>query len=268
MTRTMRLWKTITIVVVSCLLQAGIAWGQAGQGEINQALIDGTGGFPFVIDTPGSYILTSNIFKPASVGNVDAIRIESSNVSLNLRGFTVSSEVLCARDAFTCVVSCSGGAPGVGINETGGNTNVTIFGGTVSGFFTGVNTTGTNVEVRGMTVFNNAFNGVFSLGFGTIVRAVTSVRNGDSGVAISNDGFVLDSTIANNDAAGIVANPNVTISRNLIDGNRGNGISTAPGTVYSQNTISGNCTDPPVALGTDGGLNSCTDSNDVVVACQ
>ena len=221
-----------------------------------------------MIDTPGSYILTSNLHKPASAGNVHVIEIRASNVTLDMRGFTISGEVLCARDSFTCAVSCSGGAPGVGIFETGGNSNVTVRGGTVHGFFTGVSSTGSNIEFAGLTIYNNAFNGVLASGFGTIVRGVTSIRNGDAGVSISNNGFVLDSTIANNDLAGIVANPNVTISRNTIDGNRGNGISTIVGTVYSQNTISGNCTNPPVAFGTDGGGNSCTDSADNVVACQ
>jgi hypothetical protein len=119
-----------------------------------------------------------------------------------------------------------------------------------------------------LLVCTSAFNGTLASGLGTIVRAVTAIRNGDNGVAISANGFVLDSTLSNNDAAGITANPNVTITRNLIDGNRGNGISTAIGTVYSQNTISGNCSDPPVAFGTDGGGNSCTNSNDLVVSCQ
>ncbi len=249
------------------VLTAGNAAAQ-GQGEINQALIDAQGGFPFVIDTPGSYILTSFVRKPASAGAVDAIRIESDDVTLDLRGFAVAGDVVCTRNDTSCAVTCSGGAPGVGINVRPGSDRVTVRNGSVHGFFTGVNASGRDIEFSDLTVVDNAFNGILTAGQGATIRRAIVYRNGDNGIAISNGGLVEDSTIAFNDNAGILADPNGLITGNSISENGGNGISTIAGTTFIRNGLVKNCTNPPVLGGTDGGLNACSNAAGTVGSCQ
>ncbi len=54
--------------------------------EINQAAVNAAGGFPFVINTPGSYRLTGNLTVPAET---TAIQIAASQVTLDLNGFAI-----------------------------------------------------------------------------------------------------------------------------------------------------------------------------------
>jgi hypothetical protein len=85
--------KTIVFVAVSMALACGCLVAQPIQ--INQASIAAsangatraTGGFPFTISQPGSYQLSGNIVVPP---NVQGIVIASSNVTLDLNGFTIT----------------------------------------------------------------------------------------------------------------------------------------------------------------------------------
>ncbi len=59
----------------------------AGVIEINQAIVEADGGFPYVISEPGSYILTGNLSVPD--GDTTAIEVRADDVTLDLNGFTI-----------------------------------------------------------------------------------------------------------------------------------------------------------------------------------
>ena len=69
---------------------------QAADGvtEINQALIEASGGFPYEITQPGSYLLTGNLTVPDA--DTTAIRVEATDVTLDLNGFAIIGPVQCA----------------------------------------------------------------------------------------------------------------------------------------------------------------------------
>jgi hypothetical protein len=58
-----------------------------GQILINQSTVMASGGFPYRITQPGSYKLSGNLTAPL---NVSAIKFDTSNVTLDLGGFTIN----------------------------------------------------------------------------------------------------------------------------------------------------------------------------------
>src|SRR5215472_5508177 len=100
--------KNIALCFVSIALTSLCVNAQPIQ--INQATIAAsgnrsTGGFPFTITQPGSYILTGNIV--VSLGG--GIEIASDNVTIDLNGFTISGPVRCTGKGAT--LSCTGEPP-------------------------------------------------------------------------------------------------------------------------------------------------------------
>lgn len=71
-------------MAIACL-SAVHAWAGAGKVEIHQRHMSAA---PYVIDQPGQYILTSPL--RVSVTNAHAIRVEASNVDIDLNGFTIT----------------------------------------------------------------------------------------------------------------------------------------------------------------------------------
>jgi len=78
-----------------------------GRREISQTSVLATGGFPYVISAPGSYVLTSDLAPPP---NVIGIRIDADDVNLDLNGFAIRGNLVCVPGA------CSGTGPSSGIS--------------------------------------------------------------------------------------------------------------------------------------------------------
>jgi hypothetical protein len=76
----------LTLAAAFALAQS--AWAVDGQILINQSVVMAAGGFPYKITQTGSYKLSGNL---AVSTNVDAIDIQANNVTLDLNGFTISS---------------------------------------------------------------------------------------------------------------------------------------------------------------------------------
>lgn len=104
--------------------------------EINQAKAIAGGvsagdapGFPVTIDTPGSYLLTGEL----SVTDADTtvIAIESSDVTLDLNGFTVRGPNSCFHGSSQ--IQCSVTGIGYGIWVAASYRSIVIRNGTVSG---------------------------------------------------------------------------------------------------------------------------------------
>lgn len=112
---------------------------QAGDGrrEISQAGVLAAGGFPFVISSPGSYVLTSDLAPPA---NVIGIQIEADDVAIDMNGFAIRGNLVCVPG------SCTGSGPskGIGVPATPltNGRRCTVRNGTISGI------NGTAIELR------------------------------------------------------------------------------------------------------------------------
>lgn len=237
-----------------------------GYTEINQAVVDATGGFPYTISVPGYYRLTGNLTKTAADGTVSAIVIASSNVTLDLAGFTIAGPGTCTRNATTGVVTCTGHVAGSGIQESG-NDNIKVLNGTLRGFFNGISAGGTGVTIMNVAAVENAFAGISSIGDGSVVKFCAAFRNGTNGVTIQNHGHVRETDASMNDDYGISANQASAVVENMVTGNRLGGMTLNPQSLFTGNFVLDNFGADPVTSGIDGGGNTCTNSAGVAVGC-
>lgn len=136
---------------------------------------------PYIIVAPGQYRVTQDLFCP---GN--GIRIQSSDVKLNLGGHTITGSL-----AQTGI--------GIWVGTLGfGTVNVEIRNGTITNFTVGLSLEGTNA---------------------TQIEALTSTRNAGAGIQL---GFAHDNTITSSDVSDNLGS-GVTLDRstgNVFRGNR------------------------------------------------
>ena len=185
----------IKAVVLSCLLAASLS-STFAQGSLTppgapaptmktlaqiepRTLISSA---PFTISAPGSYYLTTNLF--VSSGN--AITIASSDVTLDLNGFTIASSAASAAGTGILLnssvrnISIANGHIGGGVFNNGSGT----YSGT--GFASGItysDTSPANVLVSRVTVSGCLYYGI-NLGYGvsTVVESCTVQTAGSIGI--------------------------------------------------------------------------------------
>ncbi len=242
---------------------------------INQSSVNAAGGFPYLINQTGSYRLSSDLIVPdaASAG----IFIQSSNVTLDLNGFTIS-----------CNACTSPTNLGAGIFVQG--SYATILNGTITGFVgqgmlasgilvqagnsvaqakinqvTLVNnrigvkgSTGSDVSIIDCMVGQNLDIGLDLLAFGKILNS-SIVYNNQAGIRIFS-GLISGNMISANGngtpdpffsiaLAGIIAEGTVTITNNTISSNNSFGLfitkvgNTTPLVGFGSNTFNGNGVD-------------------------
>lgn len=190
----------------------------------------------FVISSPGSYYLTTNIVGVSGKQGIDIYG--PNNVTLDLNGFSMI------------------GVPGslAGIIIPGG-ANVVVRNGIITGWTNGIESYGNNVTLQGLTVTSNALDGIQIQGCNSSVIGNNVAGNNASdttGVGILVSGTATNSLIQNNHvvatvggtlAAGIFASGSGTIVvQNFVQGNGANDIEWGSGAVVGQyiNTTSGN----------------------------
>jgi hypothetical protein len=138
---------------------------------------------PFVISTPGSYFLTTNI----TAGAGDAIDIATNGVTLDLRGFTISSVNPAATGAGILLSNGISDVTIVNGHIVSGVTNspVGAFGG--KGFGYGIEgLLLVNVRVEGVSVSGCRFDGITVSGTSTLVESCTVQSVGGSGIQAAN----------------------------------------------------------------------------------
>jgi hypothetical protein len=151
-----------------------------------------TPGFPVTISQPGSYRLSSNLTVPD--GNTTAIQVTSTNVTIDLNGFSIIGPVVCTGEPVT---SCNpSGASGVGI-VTSSNTTVTVTNGTVQGMGVGLSFSGPTRLERVSAVQNNSF-GILFQSSGNVVLYNTASFNGNAGI----QSLIASSVVTGNVAIG------------------------------------------------------------------
>lgn len=179
----------------------------------------------YVITQTGSYYLTGNVTSPSGKA---AVRIEASNVTLDLNGF----EIL-------------GAGTGIVVPFASPATVITVRNGTLRGGG-GVGLSGVRlVRVEDLTIAGTPFAGV-AVGDDSVVRRVISDGNGTTGALSSYHG--------------ISAGARSLISDCMCRSNPGAGISASDGSVVSGCTVSSNGSGG-ISVGTDGVIAHCTSLN-------
>lgn len=229
--------------------------------EINQACAEVAGcfagdgpGFPIQITAPGSYRLTSSLKLPDV--NTTGIVITAPDVSLDLGGFSIRGEVVCTGTPLVCSPSVGLGA---GIFTDARASLLRISNGSISGMGAdGMDLRGLGCSVSEVQLGSNRLNGLTANStFGCMVKNVTALGNGRSGIlagqqsvasgntaSFNGDSGIsvgLGSTTTGNSASfnlnlGISGGSNVTMTGNTAVGNAGDGISVALGSTVSGNT--------------------------------
>jgi hypothetical protein len=215
--------KTAAAVLVSAAFMfSAPAFAVDGVVLINQSTVLAAGGFPYKITQPGSYKLSGNLVVASSTDGIDIL---TSNVTLDLNGFTISGPVTC--NGYGSSLSCTGtGGNGIYAPAPGNApVNQTIRNGSVVGFEYGV-----SVDSNGL------------------VEEIHATGNSNSGI------YAIDSLLRRN-----ITSYNVygiqeyrsTVTENVASWNLASGL-VVTGGIYGGNTFEGNG-ESPVRPGFLGG---------------
>jgi parallel beta-helix repeat protein len=261
--------------------------------EINQTCATQTGcldsdppGFPVTIKsqdliTGRSFRLTSDLTIPDA--NTHGIRVEASDVSIDLNGFAIRGPVICegSRAAITCSPSGGTGSGIADFSSTAPMGSLQVRNGTISGMGANgifalrgalvrdlhIQSNGGNgiqvFEGRGMVTGSlvelNGLSGIIVAGT-ALITGNTVYNNKSSGIAVSWEGRVTGNTISYNGQAGVSTSyGGCQIQDNSIAVNQGYGLSLSSTDSYQGNTITSN-TGGTVLGGRNAGGNVCNGS--------
>lgn len=189
-----------SLILVGSFLLSAAAYADEGRIYI-------TG--PTTISAPGSYIVVNDI-----VATFTGIYIDSSNVKLDLNGFTVSH---------------TGANIGDGVTILPQHNNVEVTNGVVTGFtrhgvfVPGKSATGRNIKLNRLRISDNAIDGI--------------------GLE-SNQGFIIDDCMITGNADGVYANGAGLLHNSFIGDNKSGLVSYSGGrTGYRSNVFSNNGVD-------------------------
>jgi hypothetical protein len=217
----MRLSRSTSILLIALALPGAAVLGGDGALEINQACALNGGcfqgddaGFPVQITKGGSYRLTSNLDLAAAAQpeTTGAIFVEASDVNIDLAGFTIAGTNSCTRDPGFPVTGCDNEGFANGISNELGSRNITVRNGTVRGMTTrGIALAGSGSEVIGVEARDNGGGGI-GLGEDALVRDVTAVENGETGVVVLERSSIVRSRTSFNQTHGFQAGSGSSIT--------------------------------------------------------
>lgn len=148
-----------------------------GRIEINQTSVQSAGGFPYTITASGSYVLTGSLTVPAAT---DGIIIDTSEVILDLNGFSITGPATCIDGA------CPAGS-GEGIrpdHPIADGHRSTVHNGIIRGFGSTCLRLGTETNVRDMLVSQCGISGI-SVNARSVVESNRVYRTGQTGIQMS-----------------------------------------------------------------------------------
>ena len=226
--------------------------------EINQATVEGDGGFPYVISEPGSYILTGNLSVPGN--NTTAIEVRADDVTLDLNGFAIQCS---ESDGVSCEPSFQGGEGVTAFFVSGENSdnagNTVVRNGTIrrmgfhgvnidSGLVEGIQALenggfGIRVGAGGVTDCLARSNSSKGIGIGKGVATTNiAVLNGTDGIAVR-EGVAQNNVSESNGASGIKSEGSALILGNRVTGNSGDALNldseTGGVSGYADNVVEG-----------------------------
>src|SRR5271166_4246030 len=141
--------KKTLFVLLAAVAASFPAFAIDGQILINQSTVMAAGGFPYTITQPGSYKLSGNLTAPL---DVNAILISSSNVSLDLNGFTISCPFDVPGGSVFCVSDFTGPATYRKIAIRNGAIDVSQVGGGITANPTAMFVRSSNVIIEELQV--------------------------------------------------------------------------------------------------------------------
>lgn len=270
--------KKIILLVLLAINLINEAEAVDGVLEINQTCATQLGcfsgdsaGYPITISLSGakSYRLTSDLILPDE--NTNGVLIQSSDITLDLNGFSIIS-VACYSTLSDCTASAGSGF-GVSMNSTAVK-GVTIKNGGIIGMGgRGLSIIGThahleNLQVRwnreiGMIVNpdsivinnivnNNGGNGI-SAGNNSIIKGNNVSFNSSIGISCGKSCLIRENNSHNNGSTGISASTASIIDKNNTHDNTGDGISTSKGGNITNNVSYQNGDDGISVASFDGG---------------
>ncbi len=246
------------LVLAAFVLCVPALWAADGVIEINQADVEASGGFPYVISEPGSYKLTGNLSVPDE--NTTAIEVRADDVTLDLNGFAIQCT---DPDGVRCEPSSGSGEGVTSFFVSGENaSNTAVRNGTIRG----MGSHGVNVDsglVEGIQALENGGPGI-AIGEGVIADCLArsnagtgieigkgvattniAVLNGGDGIEVRN-GVARNNTSAGNDGDGIGSEGSALILGNRVINNSGAGLNlvseSAGVSGYTDNVINGTVT--------------------------
>ena len=211
--------------------------------EINQICAAQTGcfpgdtaGFPVTIDgsAGGSYRLTSDLV--LADANTDGLLVTTSNIGIDLNGFTLSGPVVCSGTPPTCAPNGSGSGIRAGVVSNGTTRAVAVRNGSVVGF--GVNglLLRESARVEDVRVSNNGGSGI-TVDDSSVVTHVTTENNGGDGIKAAGETVVTGCAAARNGSRGIYAGPGSVVTGNLARQNGGGGIEAGDGSAGTKGNV-------------------------------
>jgi hypothetical protein len=196
-------------------------------------------GFPVELNQPGSYRLASNL--TVSNPNTTAIKINATNVTLDLNGFAIQGVTECGFDSSGTNFACSNTGTGVGVLATNPQDkagSVTVMNGIVQG----MGSVGVSVSrlvgnvIRNVTSTGNGASGFY--GFSTLIDGVNASINGGRGIEISY-GTVTRSSSSTNGGDGVYAFHALLLG-NFVQGNSGYGLNGQDAASVGENMVQAN----------------------------
>ncbi|MBN2844322.1 MAG: right-handed parallel beta-helix repeat-containing protein, partial [Sedimentisphaerales bacterium] len=220
--------------------------------------LPGTSSNLYLITQPGSYYLTGNII--SNINDKGVIFIGSSNVTLDLNGFTISRSYLTSDSA----VQANHNA----ISILAGMENITIKNGTIisderassneyyRGFYYGISgyketsplTLPANITISNVTIKNAAKGGIQLYGNNHQVDNCVVSGSGYNGIMLENFGSVTNCKTKSNGKlsgyqsqyAGISCGESCNVLNNISTNNNGSGIKTDKKALVSENNTTSN----------------------------
>ena len=177
---------------------------------LDQQTIVNAGGFPFKITAPGSYKLLGNLVVPP---DASGILVQSSDVTLDLNGFSITGGIVCDNGGFDCTPVPARDTIGVEA-ILGGQPVANIFGVAIR-----------NGHIRGFTFGISTFGG--------IVEQITAQGNLTAGISGSSV-LVRKNDASRNHGNGIQCNSCV-VTENIASLNQGNQFLVGFGGIFSNN---------------------------------
>lgn len=190
--------------------------------EFDGCFTGDTPGFPVTITEPGSYRLGSNLdirHLPTPEG-IDVIKIQSSNVDLNLSGFAIIGIVTCTG---TPVTGCSpNGSTGDGVEIAKiALDSITIRNGSIRGMGSRGIVCDSRCMVDGISVSENLNDGI-KVSRGSVIRNSYAFRNRGDG--LQGAGTIINSRVEGNGLSGLYLDGTAVAFHNTATNNANSGI--------------------------------------------
>ncbi len=220
--------KVLIAIIVATVTLAHPVLASDGLVEINAASATAGGitpsdlpGLPVTIDTPGSYVLTSDLVIPGA--DTSAIvttgpSLSTNQLTIDLNGFQIVGPTQCSGPDTSCNPTGTGDGIRVG---PGGAWTLTVRNGYIVGMGNLGISSNSRVEIFDVTIGSNGGGGVVLNG-GKVANSTIRANGGD-GIRSNGPFLVTDSVISYNRLVGVWCR-DCTVSRNTIIGNRTDGI--------------------------------------------